>query len=144
MSLFEDLREDKPQTYRYPQKKFFRPLASAITAQRDLPPPGVCLAPDLASSAGGRPRRINRGSRRVPRCWAGRCKRPRWGIWWGKNHPPPNSVIKIKALGENNDGGKGAGNQPSRRGEAKRWRTLREPVIRTVYAGLRFFPPSRD
>ena len=53
------------------QKNFSQPLASAIAAPRDLPPPGVCLALDLASRAGGRPRRISRGSRRVPRCRVG-------------------------------------------------------------------------
>lgn len=54
MSLFQDLREDKPQTYRLPKKNFFRPLASAIAAPRDLPPRGVCRVLDLASRVGGR------------------------------------------------------------------------------------------
>lgn len=34
------------------QKNFSQPLASAIAAPRDLPPPGVCLVLDLASRAG--------------------------------------------------------------------------------------------
>lgn len=43
-----------------------------------------------------------------------------------------------------NGGGKGAGCELSRRGEAKRWRTLREPRFRAIPAGLRTFAPARD
>ena len=43
-----------------------------------------------------------------------------------------------------NGGGKGAGCELSRRGEAKPLGTMRKPASRAFFEGLRIFAPGRD
>ena len=57
--------------------------------------------------------------------------------------PACRNIILIN-VSELTGGGRGAGNQQSRRGEAKPLDQLRKLALRLVYAALRSFPPGRD